>query len=154
MVGLLALAAGACTQQGGGSTNGTGPPVGAAELPVVKAGYWERTVTQNGAPQVTHVCHTGEPLKLDGVDRNCSAFAVSRAMNGAIQVDATCVSGPVASTLHESFSGDFQASYAADTQLTLTLQGQAPRTLNTHVAMRYVGACPPPTPPGGPSDAG
>jgi hypothetical protein len=100
-----------------------------------------------------HVCNTGEPLKLDGVDRDCSSFAVSRTLMGAIQVDATCAGGPVTSTLHETFSGDFDAAYASDSQLTVTLQGQAPRTLTTHVAMRYVGDCPPP-PPAGPRDAG
>jgi hypothetical protein len=150
---LLALAAG-CTAKTGGSSGGAGPPIGAADLPVVKAGYWERTVSQNGAAQVTHVCHADEPLKLDGVDRNCSSFAISKTLAGAIQVDASCASGPVTSTLHETFSGDFQASYASDSQLTVTLQGQAPRTLTTHVAMRWVGACPPQPPPGGPSDAG
>ena len=152
LVGLLAITA-ACTAKNGGSPVGSAP-AGAAELPVVKAGYWERTVTAaGGAPKVSHVCNTGEPLKLDGVDRDCSSFAVSRTLMGAIQVDATCAGGPVTSTLHETFSGDFDAAYASDSQLTVTLQGQAPRTLTTHVAMRYVGDCPPP-PPAGPRDAG
>jgi hypothetical protein len=154
MVGLLAVTA-ACTAKGGTSSGGAGPPIGSADLPVVKAGYWERTVTPaGGAPQVSHVCDAGEPLKLDGVDRNCSNFTMTRNAAGGIDVNATCASGPVAASLHETFSGDFTASYASDSQLTLTLQGQPPRTLTTHVAMRYVGACPPQPPPTGPSDAG
>jgi hypothetical protein len=158
MLGLTALAA-ACSQQpssgGNASQSGSGPPAGAAELPTVKAGYWERTVSQDGGqPQVSHVCDTGEALKLDGIDRNCSQFAISRTSAGAIEVNATCAAGPVTSTLHETFSGDFNASYAADSQISIAMQGQPPRNISSHVAMRYVGACPPQPPPAGPSDAG
>ena len=152
MAGLLVLAA--CSVQGGHGGAG-GAPISTSGLPQVKAGYWERTVTQNGAAaQVSHVCNQGQALQFDGVDRNCSSFSMGRTLTGAVEVSATCATGPVSSTLHETISGDFNASYASDSQLTITLQGQPPHTLTTHVAMRYVGACPPAPPPGGPSDAG
>jgi hypothetical protein len=145
LLGLLAMAA--CSRGGGNATaGGAGGPeitITAADLPHVKAGYWERVDTSNGQPPTTtHFCDTGAPIDLSSVTRNCGAFTLKRTFTGALVTDASCASGPVASTLHMTVSGDFNSSYTSDGQMTITMQGKPPQTFTTHAVARYLGACP------------
>jgi hypothetical protein len=144
MVGLVALAA--CSPQRGGNAASSGGPdttISLTDLPVVKAGYWERVDTSNGqAPTTSHFCETGKPVDISPVTKNCSTFTIKRTFTGALVTDANCASGPVSTTMHMTVSGDFNASYTSDSQMTITMQGKPPQTFTLHAVSRYLGDCP------------
>jgi len=141
MVGLLAMAA--CSPGGGNGTSG-GPDttISVADLPHVRAGYWERVETTNGQrPRPPTSATPASPSTWFG-HKECSSFILKRTFLGAVVTDATCASGPVASTMHMSIGGDFNASYTSDGQMTITLQGKPPQNFTLHTVTRYLGACP------------
>jgi hypothetical protein len=147
-VGLIAVAA--CSPQGGGNGTSGGAAGGPdttitlADLPHVKAGYWERVDSSNGqAPTTSHFCDTGKPIDLTSVTKNCSTFTIKRTFLGALVTDASCASGPVSSTMHMTISGDFNSSYTSDGQMTITMQGKPPQSFAMHAVTRYLGVCPP-----------
>jgi len=146
---IAPLAVAACSQNGANATSGGGASGGpettitTADLPHVRAGYWERVDTSNGQPPTTsHFCDTGKPIDLSSVTKNCSTFTLKRTFTGALVTDASCVSGPVSSTMHMTISGDFDSSYTSDGQMTITLQGKPPQNYAMHSVTRYLGACP------------
>jgi hypothetical protein len=143
LLGLVALAS--CSPGGGNATSSGGPDttISLADLPHVKAGYWERVEGGGGQPaRTTHFCDTGKPIDVTSVTRNCSTYTLKRTFTGDLVTDASCASGPVTSTIHMTVSGDFNSSYTSDSQMTITLQGKPPQSFTLHAVTRYLGACP------------
>ena len=162
-VGLMGLAhIGACSKGGGGNAaagsaapaasspaapapaSGPDVAINAADMPHLKAGYWEAVTTTNGQPGETHrFCSAGKPMAAPSqMGRGCSAFSFKRTFLGAYVIDADCAEGPVASKLHLTASGDFSSSYVTDSQASISMQGRPATTFTTHTVTRYVGACP------------
>jgi hypothetical protein len=123
--------------------------IAAADLPHLKAGYWESTTvttsaTSNGAgPEVHRFCSSGKPIAPPSqMGHGCSTFSFKRTFLGAIVIDAACAEGPVASKLHMTASGDFNSTYTTDSQASIIVQGQPPSNFTTHSVARWVGPCP------------
>jgi hypothetical protein len=162
-VGLMGLALlGGCSRGGGNAAAGAGPAaatgggpaapaasgpdisINAADMPHLKAGYWEAVTTTNGQERETHrFCSAGKPMAPPAqMGRGCSTFSFKRTFLGAYVIDASCAEGPVASKLHMTASGDFDASYVTDGQASITMQGRPATTFTTHTQTRYLGPCP------------
>jgi hypothetical protein len=162
-LGLLLVAG--CSKGGGQATNtasgapgapaaaapASGPDtaITAADMPRLKAGYWETVTTTNGgAPETEHFCSSGKPLSMSrNAGHGCGTFSFKRTFLGAIVIDAACAEGPIASKIHMTASGDFNSSYTTDGQVSLTMQGKPAQTMSTHSASHWVGACPAGTTP-------
>jgi hypothetical protein len=146
-LGLIA-ACGPKSEQGSGgapAAKSSDQVITAAEMPRPRPGYWERRVSADGGvPRVTHFCQSDAPATIGDVGRGCSAFTYRRTLAGRVLIDAACAEGPISTTLHVTMSGDFNASYATDSEMSLTLQGHPPQRFVTHAEARYLGAdCPP-----------
>ena len=126
------------------SASGPDKAITAADMPHLKAGYWETVSTTNGeAPETRRFCSSGKPLAPPKNESHaCSTFSFKRTLLGAIVVDADCAEGPVASKMHMTVSGDFNSSYTTDTQASIIMQGKPASTINTHSVSHWVGACP------------
>lgn len=124
--------------------SGPDTAITAADLPHLRAGYWERVGSTNGAPPETeHFCSSGKPFSPPkSAGRGCSTFTFKRTFAGGIVIDADCAEGPVTSKLHMTVSGDFNSSYTTDGQASIMMQGKPASSFTTHVVTRYVGACP------------
>jgi len=149
-LGALALSACAKDDDTANSTNVAVAPLGPgevalspADLPRPKAGYWEEVDTSGGAtPHARHFCASGKPFAVARLARACGTFAVKRAVDGAIVMDAVCSKGVISSALHATSRGDFTTSYEGDTTMTMTIAGHASHGATRHVVGRYLGACP------------
>jgi hypothetical protein len=115
-----------------------------ADLPHLKPGLWETTVTtsQGGPPETSRHCESGESVKPAAMAKNCSSFVFKRTFLGGIVIDAACGANGVFSTMHMSMHGDFSGGFSGDSQVSLTLPGQPTHTFTTHSEAHYVGACP------------
>jgi len=154
--GLACLAG--CSQKGGQANATAGGAAGAAtapasgpdtaitaaDLPHLKAGLWEVSMSTDGAAaEVSRHCETGQAIKAPPVRSECSKFEIKRTFLGAVVFDISCAEGPISSSIHSTVTGDFGSSYSSDTVATITVQGQPPHTSNTHTEAHYVGPCTP-----------
>lgn len=159
-LGLIAMAG--CSKGGGQATNtasaagaggapaaaapASGPDtaITAADMPHLKAGYWETVSTTSGeAPETHHFCSSGKPFTPPKSEHaGCAAYSLKRTFLGAIVVDTDCAEGPVASKMHMTVSGDFNSAFTTDAQASITMQGKPATTFTTHSVTRYLGACP------------
>ncbi len=117
-----------------------------AQLPHVKPGYWEETVTDNGtAMDPSHDCSDGT-LRLPGalMPAGCTSEPVTTLdAKGEVAVDWSCSASGATTIEHTTVSGDFNASYAIDSVTTTTASGAAPHVTTLHQQFKYLGACPP-----------
>ena len=124
----------------------TGPDVAiqAADMPHLKAGYWESTTTTNGAAAEVHkICESGKPLSAPpSMSKGCSTLTFKRTFLGGFAIDADCADGPVAMKMHMTASGDFNSTYTSDSQVSMTMQGKPATSFNTHSVARWIGPCP------------
>lgn len=152
-LGLVFIAG--CSKGGGGNTTAAGGPgappasgpdvaISAADLPRLKAGYWETTSTTNGQAGETHrFCSSGKPVAAPAqMTRGCSSFSYRKTFLGGFVIDANCAEGPVSSKLHMTVSGDFNAAYQTDSQAEIDMQGRPASSFASHSVSRWVGACP------------
>ena len=162
-LGLVLLAG--CSKGGGAANTASGAGAGnaapaapasgpdvaitAADLPHLKAGYWETTTlttsaTSGGAgPEIHRFCSSGKPVSPPTqLGRGCSSFSFKRSFLGAIVIDSECAEGPISSTLHMTASGDFNSTYTTDSQVSLAMQGKPASSFTTHTVSRWVGPCP------------
>lgn len=123
-----------------------GPDVAiqAADMPRLKAGYWESTTTTNGAQAEIHkVCESGKPLAPPpSMGKGCSTFSFKRTFLGGYVIDTDCADGPVAMKMHMTANGDFNSTYTTDGQVSIITQGKPASTFTTHSVSRWVGPCP------------
>lgn len=163
LAGSLCVLA-ACGQTGGGNaaSNGAGgghasagggpaaaPAAGGGEvvdmsaMPSPRAGLWRVTLDDgDGAPTTDTHCYSGR-VPVVKKPPNCSQFTVQRTLTGGFVMDMHCGDAEVTVVSHAEMSGDFQSHAIGDQTLTMTAQGQPPRTIKTHTDMTYVGACAP-----------
>ena len=132
---------------GGAASPAAGGPdvtIAAADMPHLKAGYWEQTTTTNGSgPEVHRYCSSGKPVSAPAqMGKGCSTFAFKRTVLGAFVIDADCAEGPVSSKMHMTASGDFNANFASDSQVSIVMQGRPASTFTTHTVSRWIGPCP------------
>lgn len=126
----------------------SGPDVTITEtdLPHLKAGQWETTISSSnggGPPSVSRHCESGQTIKPQQLGKNCSSFTFKRTFMGGIVIDATCGQNGMVSTMHMSVHGDYNASITGDSQVSLAMPGQPTRSFTTHTESHYVGPCPP-----------
>jgi len=130
----------------GAAAPASGPDVAiqAADMPRLKAGYWESTTTTNGAEAEVHkICESGKPLSAPpSMGKGCAALTFKRTFPGGFVIDANCADGPVAMKMHMTASGDFNSTYTTDSQVSMTMQGKPATNFTTHTVARWLGPCP------------
>ena len=136
---------GACSKPAANSAAG-GVVISQADLPKLKPGLWEISVSNDGKPPTIAAppeCETGETMIPKDIGKACSQFVFKRTFLGAIVIDAVCAMGGASTTMHMTIHGDFNGDYTGDSQVTLTVAGQPTRTFTTHSESKYLGPCPP-----------
>jgi hypothetical protein len=125
------------------ASSGPDVVISEADLPHLKAGQWETTIsTDGGQPETSRHCETGESVKPKDLSKTCSQFVFKRTFMGGIVIDAVCGAGGVSSTMHMSIHGDFTGGYSGDSQVTLSVPGRPTQTFTTHSESHYIGPCP------------
>lgn len=75
--------------------------------------------------------------------RHCSKMSFRRMADGTITLDSACADGAISTTSHTVYSGDFASAFTSDGETQVTMAGRPPRTMKSHKAFRYLGACAP-----------
>lgn len=136
-------AAGA-SHAGAASTPAGGTPLAYADLPRPRAGLWQ-TVTDNGDghPDTSTSCLSGRAPAVANMPVGCAQPIIKRTFTGAIVIDASCETAHFRMTGHTVSTGDFQSHVSTDSETTMIIGNQPPRTSRIHIDSRWVGPCPP-----------
>jgi len=133
-------------------------PITAADMPIVRAGYWSQTATaEGGQAQTTYKCQLpGQRLMaMPQIPPTCMAPVFKRTAAGAITVDLVCTTNQGAMSTHTTVQGDYNSAYSGDSVITVSRPGQPDRVVRGHSEVRYLGDCPAgAATPAPPSDTG
>jgi hypothetical protein len=167
--GLCALAA--CGQTGGGgnaASNGASGSAGGGQasagggpaappavagggdqtidlsaMPHPRGGLWRVTEDDgDGHPTTDNHCYSGR-VPVVKKPPTCTQFTLKRTLTGGFAMDMSCGGEGYTMVAHSEMSGDFQSHMTGDMNMTMTMQGQPPRTIHQHSDMQYVGDCAP-----------
>jgi hypothetical protein len=148
---MLSLAA--CSKGGGGAAHSAGQAaapaaaevaISEADLPHVKAGYWEVTDTGlRGISATRHSCASGKPMRVNAAGlSHCSQFSFKRNLLGQVVIDATCGEHGFSGASHGVISGDFDSNYVTEMTTTLTIPGRSPMSFHWKSQAHWLGPCP------------
>ena len=132
----------------------TAVPALAQELPSLRAGLWEQTITPSGAgmpdgtkPVTTRVCldeamqRQQQAANAKGAGAGCDP-QTTRRTGEAYVVEAQCRQGQLASRSTMTVRGDFRTQYTSETVVTLSGGPEGPAEARRVTQARYLGACP------------
>ncbi|HUO12141.1 MAG TPA: DUF3617 family protein [Caulobacteraceae bacterium] len=124
--------------------NGPDAPLAYADLPRLKPGLW-RTTTDSGEgpPDTSSSCLSGRAPVVAKIPDGCAQPSIKRTFTGEIVVDASCKTAHFSMIGHTVSRGDFQSHVTTDSETTMTIGRQPPRTSKLHIDSRWVGPCPP-----------
>jgi len=122
-------------------------PVAPANVPHLKAGYWQSSSTSStGAtssrPWCTHGASIGPRMGPEGLGQGCTFSGVQQSPAGAYVYDVICLGNGATSDGHTSYRGDFISHYTIDSIQTDTQAGEAPHVTTGHTESHYLGDCP------------
>lgn len=119
-----------------------GPEIPASQLPSIRAGLWETTVTSAGKkPRVDRQCESGRQKPIS-MGKECSKLTLHRTLLGGYVLDSQCGYGEMAFAMHMEARGDFQSHYEADITSHVKLPGKPDEVDTSHHEGRYLGPCP------------
>jgi len=132
----------ACSKPAG-PAGGADVVISQADLPKLKPGLWETSVSNDGKPATSSQhCETGERIGMEAMSKACSKFEFRRSALGVITIDAVCGAGGYSSTMHMTVSGDYESKITGDGLITMNNPDHAPTAITTHSESHYVGPCP------------
>jgi hypothetical protein len=142
--GGTAGASAAAPMAGAGPTSGPNTAVTFADLPHPRAGLWQTTTDDgDGHPDTSSACLSGAAPTVAKMPAGCDQPSIKRTFTGSIVVDATCKTAQFSMTAHSVSTGDFQSHVTTESESTMTMAGQPPRTSKLHIDAHWVGPCPP-----------
>jgi hypothetical protein len=133
----------ACSKPANQAAGAGGVVISQADLPKLKPGLWEISVSNDGKPPtISQHCETGERVGMAAMSKACSKLEFRRSALGVITIDAICGTGDYSSTMHMTVSGDYDSKIAGDGLITLNNPDHAPTAITTHSESHYLGPCP------------
>ncbi|HEY2710201.1 MAG TPA: DUF3617 family protein [Caulobacteraceae bacterium] len=138
-----AAAGGTTTAAGGAQASGPDQVISFADLPRPKAGLWQQTMDDgDGHPASTTSCLSGKNPNVK-MPKSCTQFTITRTFLGAIKMHMNCSSPEFSMVSDAVATGDMQSSMTSDMTMTVTMQGQPPKTSKMHIDAKYMGPCAP-----------
>jgi hypothetical protein len=131
---------------GGGAAPASGPDVtiNLSDLPRQRAGLWQTTLDDgDGHPDTNTRCVSGAAPDMSSMPKGCTQYSIKRTFTGAYVFDMNCKTAEFSMVGHTVATGDFQTQADSDTEMTMTIAGQAPKTSKMHVSSHWVGPCAP-----------